>query len=128
MSLLNMVRSFSDHNHDGGGAVVQGARPGPRDPIAPQLSATDREVYEQICEAVNGKLATIQKGVEERMNAARIAGTLPKFTSDERLPALKSGLDDLRNRLSPAGWLVLEKFFNDMAISMGRVSGPARQP
>ncbi len=77
---------------------------------------------------MNAKLAAIQKGVEEMMNAARIAGTLPTVPSDERLPALKSGLDDLRNRLSPAGWLVVEKFFKDMAISMGRVGGPARQP
>ena len=128
MTLLNMVRSFSDHYHDGGGAVVQGVRPGPRDPVAPQLTATDRDAYEQVCAAVNAKLAAIQKRVEEMMNAARIAGTLPPVTSDERLPVLKSGLDDLRNRLSPAGWLVVEKFLNDMAISMGRVGRPARQP
>ncbi len=128
MSLLNMVRSVSDHFHEGGGAVVQGAQPGPHDPIAPQLSAADREAYEQVCAAVNAKLAAIQKHVEEMMNAARVGGTLPPMISDERLPVLKSGLDDLRNRLSRGGWLVVEKFFNDMGISMGRVSTPARQP
>ena len=65
MTLLNMVRSFSDHYHDGGGAVVQGSGPGPHDPIAPQLGAADRSAYEEMCAAANAKLAAIQKGVEE---------------------------------------------------------------
>jgi hypothetical protein len=60
------------------------------------------------------------------LNAARIAGTLPRVITDDRMPALKSGLDDLRNRLSPAGWRVVEKFLNDMAIGMGRMPAPAK--
>jgi hypothetical protein len=127
MALLNMVRSFSDHYHDGSGTLVQGTGPGPHDPIAPQLTAADRDAYEQVCAAVNAKLAAIQKRAEEMMNAARVAGTLPPVTGDDRISVLKSGLDDLRNRLSPTGWLVVEKFFNDMAISMGRAVGPARE-
>jgi hypothetical protein len=126
MSLLNMAGSHSDHYHDAGGALVQGPGPGPHDPVAPQLTPADRDSYEQVCAAVNAKLAAIQKRSEEMLNAARIAGTLPPVIADDRIPALKSGLDDLRNRLSPAGWQVVEKFLNDMAIGMGRMAAPAK--
>jgi hypothetical protein len=112
MSLLNMAGSHSG--------------PGPHDPVATQLTPADRDSYEQVCAAVNAKLAAIQKRSEEILNAARIAGTLPPVMTDERLPALKSGLDDLRNRLSPAGWRVVEKFLNDMAIGMGRMTAPPK--
>jgi hypothetical protein len=126
MSLLNMAGSHSDHYHDAGGALVQGPGPGPHDPLAAQLTTPNRGAYEQVCAAVNAKLAAIQKRSEEMLNAARIAGTLPPVMSDDRMPALKSGLDDLRNRLSPAGWQVVEKFLNDMAIGMGRAAAPAK--
>jgi hypothetical protein len=126
MSLLNMAGSHSDHYHDGGGALVQGPGPGPHDPVGPQLTPADRDAYEQVCAAVNAKLAATQKRSEEMLNAARIAGTLPPVITDDRIPALKSGLDDLRNRLSPAGWQVVEKFLNDMAIGMGRMAAPAK--
>jgi hypothetical protein len=42
------------------------------------------------------------------------------------MPVLKFGLDDLRNRLSPAGWQVVEKFLNDMAIGMGGMAAPTK--
>ncbi|MBS1853810.1 MAG: hypothetical protein JST11_00475, partial [Acidobacteria bacterium] len=112
MSLLNMAGSQSGHYHDAGGALVQGPSPGPHDPVAPQLTPADRESYEQVCTAMNAKLAAIQKRSEEILNAARVAGTFPPVIADDRLPALKSGLDDLRNRLSPAGWRVVERFLN----------------
>ncbi len=126
LSLLNMAGSHSDHYHDAGGALVQGPGPGPFDPVAPQLTPADRDNYEQVCAAINAKLAAIQKRSEEMLNAARIAGTLPPAIGDDRIPALKSALDDLRNRLSPAGWLVVEKFLNDMAIGMVRMATPAK--
>jgi hypothetical protein len=126
MSLLNMAASRSGHRHDAVGALVQGPGPGPLDPVAPQLTPVDRDSYEQVCLAINAKLAAIQKRTEELLNAARIAGTLPPAIADDRIPALKSGLDELRNRLSPAGWQVVEKFLNDMAIGIGRMAAPAR--
>ena len=126
LSLLNMAGSHSDHYHDAGGALVQGHLPGPFDPVAPQLTPADRESYEQVCAAINAKLAAIQKRAEEMLNAARIAGTLPPVIADDRIPALRSALDDLRNRLSPAGWLVVEKFLNDMAGGMVRTAAPAK--
>ena len=71
----------------------------------------------RFCAAVNAKLAAIQKRVEDVLNAARMAGTLPPVIADDRIPVLKSGLDDLRNRLSPVGWQIVEKFFDDMAFN-----------
>jgi hypothetical protein len=126
MSLLNMAGSQSDHYHDGGGAPVQGPGAGPHDPVASQLTPADRDAYEQVCAAVNAKLAAIQKRSEAMLSAARIAGTLPPVITDDRIPALKSGLDDLRNRLSLAGWQVVEKFLNDMAIGIGRMAAPPK--
>lgn len=126
MSLLNIAGSDSDHYHDAGGALVQGPGRGPHDPVATQLTPVDRDAYEQVGAAVNAKLAAIQKRSEEVLNAARVAGTLPPVITDDRIPALKSGLDDLRNRLSPAGWQVVEKFLNDMAFGMGRMADPAK--
>ena len=126
LSVLNMAGSHADHYHDAAGTLVPGPGPGPHDPIAPQLPAADREAYDQVCAALNAKLAAIQKRTEEMMNAARIAGTLPPV-GDERLPVLKSGLDDLRNRLSPAGWQLVETFLKGgMAIGMGRTTAPAK--
>jgi hypothetical protein len=126
LSLLNMAGSHADHYHDAAGTLVPGSGPGPYDPVAPQLPQADKDAYDQVCAAVNAKLAAIQKRAEELMNAARIAGSLPPV-GDERLPVLKSGLDDLRNRLSPAGWQVVEKFLNGgMAIGMGRTAAPAK--
>jgi hypothetical protein len=49
------------------------------------------------------------------LNAARIAGTLPPVIADDRIPVLRSGLDELRNRLSPAGWQAVEKFLADIS-------------
>lgn len=125
MALLHMAGSHPDHYHDAGGALMQGAGPSPHDPVASQLTPDDRAAYEQICAAVNEKLAAIQKRSEEMLNQARIAGTRPPIT-DDRMPALKSGLEEMRNRLSPAGWQVLEKFLKDMAIGMGRAAAPAK--
>jgi hypothetical protein len=126
LSLLHMAGNHSDHHHDAGGGLVQGPGPGPRDPVATQLTGADRDGYEQVCAAVNAKLAAIEKRAEEMMNAARIAGRLPPVIGDDRMPVLKAGLDDLRNRLSPAGWQVVEKYLNAMAIGMGRTVAPAR--
>jgi hypothetical protein len=126
LSLLNMAGSHADHYHDAGGALVDSPGPVPHDPVAQQLTPEDRASYEQICAGVNAKLAAIQKRSDEMLNAARIAGTRPPVIADERIPALKSGLDDLRNRLSPAGWQVVEKFLNEMAIGMGRMAAPAK--
>jgi hypothetical protein len=75
---------------------------------------------------VSGKLAEIQRRTEERMNAARMAGTLPPVMTDDRMPVLKSGLEDLRNRLSSAGWQAVEKFLSGIAIGMVRVAAPAK--
>jgi uncharacterized membrane protein len=115
MSLLNMA-----------GAAAQDGGRAPHDPVAGQLPPADRDAYQQVCAAVNAKLATIEKRAQEMLNAARIAGTLPPVIADERIPALKSGLDDLRNRLSPAGWLVVEKFLNDIGGAMWRTAAPAK--
>lgn len=126
MSLLNLAGSLSDHHHDAGGALAPGPGPGPHDPVAAQLTPADRGAYEEVCAAVNVKLAAIQKRSEDMLNAARIAGTFPPVISDDRMPVLKSGLADLRNRLSPAGWQVVDKFLNDMRIEMGRMTAPAK--
>jgi hypothetical protein len=105
---------------------VQGPEPGPHDSVAAQLTTADRSTYEQVCAAVNAKLAAVQKRSEEMLNAARIAGTLPPVITDDRMPAVKSGLNDLHNRLSPAGWQVVEKFLNDMAVGTARTVAPAK--
>jgi hypothetical protein len=41
-----------------------------------------------------------------------------KALNDERTAILKAGLDELRNRLSPAGWQAVEKFFAQMGGGM----------
>ena len=51
------------------------------------------------------------------MNAARLAGTLPPLIPDDRLPALKAGVDDLRNQLSPGGWQVLDHFLSGIGMA-----------
>jgi hypothetical protein len=126
MSLLSMAGSHSDHYHDAGGALVQGPAPGLHDPVASQLTPADREVYDQVCAAGNAKLAAIQQRSQDMLNAARIAGTPPPVITDDRMPVLKSGLDDLRNRLSPAGRQVVEKFLNEIAIGMGQMAAPRK--
>jgi hypothetical protein len=123
MSLLNMSGAQPDHYHDARGGLVEGPSPGPHDPVSAQMAPSDREAYGQVAGAVNAKLAAVQKGSEDMLNAARIAETMPdakrsKELNQQRMAALKAGLDELRNRLSPAGWQAVERFLTQMGIGM----------
>ena len=93
------------------------------DPVAGQLTPSDREIYQQVVAAANAKLADIQKRVDEMINAARIAGTFPTMIGDDRLPVAKAAGDELRSRLSPAGWQVIDKFVNQ-AMGAGMIGSP----
>jgi len=129
LSLMNMSGAQPDHYHDAAGGLVEGASPGPHDPVSAQMTPSDREAYGQAIGATNAKLAAVQKGSEDMLNAARIAGTMPdakrsKELSQQREAALKAGLDDLRNRLSPAGWQVVEHYLMQMGIGMMRAGPP----
>lgn len=123
LSLLNMSGAQPDHYHDAAGGFVEGPRPGPYDPVSVQMTPSDREAYGQVVGAVNAKLAAVQKGSEDMLNAARIAETMPDAKRSheldrQRMAALKAGLDELRNRLSPAGWQVVERFLMEMGFGM----------
>ena len=104
---------------------MQGPGPASHDPVAAQLTPADRDAYEEVFTAVNAKLLHSETlGRDSQRRAHR--GNSPPLITDDRIPALKSGLDDLRNRLSPAGWQIVEKFLNDMAIGMGGMAAPAK--
>jgi hypothetical protein len=123
MSLLNMSGAQPDHYHDAAGGLVESAVPGPHDPVSAPMTPSDREAYQQVVGAVNAKLAAVRKGSEDMLNAARIAETMPDAKrshelNQQRMAALKAGLDELRNRLSPAGWQMVERFLMQMGIGM----------
>jgi hypothetical protein len=93
------------------------------DPVAGQLSDPDRAGYREVSARVNTKLDANQRRSEQMMDAARVAGKMPEFAqmkalNDQRTAILKAGLDELRNRLSPAGWQAVEKFFAQMGGGM----------
>lgn len=111
--------------------LVNMTRNGRPDPVSAQLSESDRAVFREVTADVNAKLEVNQRRVEEMMNAARLAGKMPepaqmRAVNDERNAILKAGINDIRNRLSPAGWQVVENFLNQM-MGGGMIASPAKQ-
>jgi hypothetical protein len=125
-SLLHMTAAMQpEHYHAADGTMVEGPPPAPHDPLSGQLSLTDREIFRQVTESANAKLAAVQTRVQQMLNTARIAGTRPdlqqlKALNADREAALKSGLDDLQAKLSGEGWQSVERFLKGMSIGMAR--------
>jgi hypothetical protein len=133
LSLLHMSRTMSDHYHAGDGTMVAGAPPPPHDPVSGKLGEADRAAYGELTMNVNAKLDALDKKAEQVMNAARLAGKMPDrpqlvALNDERTAVLKTGLEQLRSRLSPEGWTVIEKFFSESggAMMMAAPPGPPK--
>ena len=119
-----------EHHHSAGGTMVEGPPPTPHDPLSGQLNPADREIYRQVTESVNAKLAAVQTRSQQVINAARIAGTPPGFQqlkalNADRQAALRTGLDELQAKLSGDGWQSVERFLKGMGAGMAG-SAPAR--
>ena len=99
------------------------------DPLSGQLNPDDREIFRQVTESVNAKLAAVQTRAQQMLNAEGIAGTRPdlqqsKALNADRQAALRSGLDDLQTKLSGEGWQSVERFLKGMSIGMVRSTSP----
>lgn len=125
-SLLHMTAAMQpEHYHAADGTIVEGPPHAPHDPLSGQLNLADREIFRQVTESTNAKLAAVQTRAQQMMNAARIAGTPPdlqqsKVLNADRQAALRTGLDDLEAKLSGEGWQVVERFLKGMSIGMAR--------
>ena len=130
-SLLHMSSAMQpDHHHAADGTMVEGPLAGPHDPVSGQLNPADREIFRQVTESVNAKLAAVQTRSQQVLNAARIAGTRPeplqlKALNTDRQTALKAGVDELQAKLSGEGWQSVERFLKGMGVGMVRAA-PAR--
>jgi hypothetical protein len=130
--LVSMSREQATHYHDETGALVPGPPP-QHDPVASALNPADREVYQKVMDSVAAKLDENQKHSMDIMNAARLNGTTPSPEQmqalwQERLAVLKAGVQDLQNRLSPAGGQAVEGFLKRSGGGMaaGVPSGPPK--
>lgn len=130
--LLHMAATKPpDHYHTGDGTIVEGPPPGfaPQNPVSGQLEAADREIFHQVIDSVDAKLAALQARSQQTLNAARIAGAMPdrrqmKALSADRQAALKAGLEDMQSKLSPEGWQTVERFLKGTAgMGVGSVIG-----
>ena len=125
-SLLHTTAAMPpEHYHAADGTIVEGPPPAPHDPLSGQLNLADREIFRQVTESANAKLAAVQTRAQQMMNAARIAGTPPdlqqsKALNADRQAALRTGLDDLQAKLSGEGWQSVERFLKGMSIGMAR--------
>jgi hypothetical protein len=131
MLLHTSAATQPEHYHAADGTMVAGPPPAaPHDPVSGQLNSADREVFRQVIDSVNAKLAAIETRVQQMLNAARMAGTRPdqqqsKALYADRQAALRTGLDDLEAKLSGEGWQSVERFLKGMGIGMVRAA-PAR--
>ncbi len=123
-SLIRMAdASAPAHYHASDGSIVNGPPPGPHDPVSQLLKPADREIFLQVIESVHAKLIDIQASAQRLQDAARIAGTPPDLQQSRALntgrqSALKTGLDDLKAKLSPQGWQTVEQFLKSMGIGV----------
>jgi hypothetical protein len=98
------------------GSLVSIARQtGGPDFVGSQLGAEDRAIWDQVTTTIMRKLDVVQATSQEMLNRARITGTRPDLDESHALDqenraAVKAGLDELRSRLSPAGWQTIERF------------------
>ena len=118
-----------EHYHAADGTIVEGPPPAPHDPLSGQLNLADREIFRQVTESANARLAAVQARAQQMLSAARIAGTPPdlqqsKALNADRQAALRTGLDDLQARLSGEGWQSVERFLKGMSIGMVRSTSP----
>ena len=102
-SLLNMIAN--------GGA----------DPVASRLNPADRDTYRQVVKITSERIQTLQKQGQDMINAARIAGKSPDPEQSKSLWAsqettLKSGVEQLQNKLSPEGWKAVETFLKNLGV------------
>jgi uncharacterized membrane protein len=129
-SLLHMTAAMQpEHYHAADGTIVGGPPPARHDPLSGQLNPDDREIFRQVIESVNAKLAAVQTRAQQMLNAARIAGTRPDLQQSkalyaDRQAALRTGLDELQARLSGEGWQSVERFLKGMSIGMVRSTSP----
>ena len=130
--LLHMAADRQpEHYHAADGAMVEAPPPvpdGPHDPVSGQLEAADGEIFHQVIASVNAKLAAVQERGRQIANAARITGTMPsreqsKTLDADRMAALRMGLADLQSKLSPEGWLTVERFLKPTGDAAVGASG-----
>jgi hypothetical protein len=91
------------------------------DPVASRLNPADRETYSLVVKVTSGRLQTLQQQGQQMLNAARIAGKPPDaeqskllWTSQEA--ALKSGVQQLHDKLSPDGWTIVETAMKNRGV------------
>jgi hypothetical protein len=120
-----------EHYHAEDGTIVEAPPPvpdGPHDPVSGQLEPADREIFHQVIESVNGKLAAVQERGRQIANAVRITGTMPTREQSRELDAgrtaaLRTGLAELQTKLSPEGWQTVERFLKPTgAAAVGAAS------
>ena len=120
-----------EHYHAEDGTIVEAPPPvpdGPHDPVSGQLEPADREIFHQVIESVNGKLAAVQERGRQIANAVRITGTMPTREQSRELDAgrtaaLRTGLAELQSKLSPEGWQTVERFLKPTgAAAVGAAS------
>jgi hypothetical protein len=121
----------TEHYHAEDGTIVEAPPPvpdGPHDPVSGQLEPADREIFHQVIESVNGKLAAVQERGRQIANAVRITGTMPTREQSRELDAgrtaaLRTGLAELQSKLSPEGWQTVERFLKPTgAAAVGAAS------
>ena len=130
--LLHMAADRQpEHYHAADGTIVEGPPDtpnAPHDPVSGQLEPADREIFHQVIESVNGKLAAVQERGRQIANAVRITGTMPTREQSRELDAgrtaaLRTGLAELQTKLSPEGWQTVERFLKPTgAAAVGAAS------
>jgi uncharacterized membrane protein len=131
-SLLHMSEAMQpEHYHTADGTLVEGPPPAGHDPVGGQLQPADREIYRQVLESVNAKLAALETRSQQMLNAARIAGTQPDLERSKVLwadheSALKTGLAGLQSKLSPEGWQSVERFLKNTGAGMMMRAAPVK--
>ena len=130
--LLHMAADRQpEHYHAADGTIVEGPPDtpnAPHDPVSGQLEPADREIFHQVIESVNGKLAAVQERGRQIANAVRITGTMPTREQSRELDAgrtaaLRTGLAELQSKLSPEGWQTVERFLKPTgAAAVGAAS------
>jgi hypothetical protein len=110
-------------------AVISMSVQPPSDPFSGQLNPSDREIFQRIVETTRARLDERNKLSSDIIDAARMSGAIPdeKRLLDveaQRQAALRSGLADLENQLSPDGWKTLEAEMKRMALHVTRLGAP----
>ncbi len=89
--------------------------PAPPEPFLAQFSSHDAQVYREVIDATSKRYDEQRQKINQLQQEARVQGVRPDSSQAPRQADIfKAGLDELRNRLSPAGWQALERYLNTM--------------